>query len=189
MWRGFAREWNLAEYVRSGWVRLDGGALRWDATSRNLLQERRFPVINVPPGTLLASYVMPETKSGLAERLVALFRARSVASAVAVWRAKAAEVGPDARERETFLAAACALAATDLEEGTTWRGIELTSALTAALTPESVKAPAVSLACLNLARWLIHAGAEDAKLDGVRQGLLSRLRDVASRDWFAALSR
>ena len=52
---GFRMKWNLIAYLQD-WVKLEGSKLVWLDTTDNLFTECQFPVLNAPPGRLVALY-------------------------------------------------------------------------------------------------------------------------------------
>jgi hypothetical protein len=88
LWEGpGTSEIDLAEYLRSRWIRLAGSEIFWEA-NENLLHDRSFEVANVRGTTLLG--IERSSLSGsqkLREQLSLLLRADNFPEAIAIWRA------------------------------------------------------------------------------------------------------
>jgi WD40 repeat protein len=189
LWEGPGpSEIDLAEYLRSRWLRLVGSKMVW-GMNENLLSDRSFNVVNLRGTTLLgierSSAVGPQK---LSEELCLLLRTGNCAEAIAIWNGRSAETA-DLPIREMLLAALSATAADDLFSNTTWRGIRLTEQLQPILTSEAMLDPAVSLGMLRLGTQLVLAGSGNPEIASVRESLDARMAGTAPPFWFVALGR
>ena len=189
LWEGMVTsEIDLAEYLRSRWIRLVGSEMVWEA-NENLLHDRSFDVVNLRGTTLLGierSGLVGSPK--LAKELSLFLRTGNFPEAVAIWNATSAE-GANSPIREMLLGAFSATAADDLFSNITWRGLWLTEQIQSMITPEAMLDPAISLGMLRLDTQLALAGSDETKVVSVRESLNERLAGMAPRSWFVALGR
>jgi len=142
-------EIDLAEYLRSRWIRFVGSEMVWE-TNEDLLSDRPYDVINLRGKTLLGI-----ERSGsvgaqkLSEALSLLLQAGNFPEAIAIWKATSTE-SADSPTRRILLAALSASAADDLFLNTRWRGVWLTEQIQSMITSEAMLDPAVSLGILGL---------------------------------------
>ena len=140
---------DLAQYVRSGWIRLVGSEMVWRAND-NLLRDQSFHVANMRQTTVLGVELSGALSSKkFAEELPLFLHAGNCPGAIALWNARPAEAA-DLSMREELLASLSAFAADDLLRKITWRGIWLTEQIEAILSSEAMLNPAVSLGMLRL---------------------------------------
>jgi WD40 repeat protein len=179
---------DLAEYLRSRWIRLAGSEMVWEA-NENLLHDRSFDVVNLRGTTLLGIERSGSVGSQkLAEQLSLFLRAGSFPEAVAIWNATS-EKAADSPSRRMLLAALSATAADDLFSNTTWRGLWLTEQMQSMITSESMLDPAVSLGMLRLDIQLALAGSDETEVVSVRERFNARIAGMAPQSWFVALGR
>jgi WD40 repeat protein/class 3 adenylate cyclase len=181
-------EIDLAEYLRSRWIRFAGSEVVWEL-NENLLSDRSFDVLNPRETTLLGidrgGLGRPQK---LREELCLLLRSGNCPEAIAIWNAASREAA-DLPIREMLLAALSASAADDLFLNTTWRGIWLTEQIQSMITPEAMLDPAVSLCTLRLDTQLALADFDDARVTSVRESFDASIAGIAPRFWFVALGR
>jgi WD40 repeat protein/class 3 adenylate cyclase/tRNA A-37 threonylcarbamoyl transferase component Bud32 len=189
IWEGpGSSEIDLAEYLRSRWIRLVGSETVWEM-NKNLLSDRSFDVFNVRGTTLLGIERSGSVGSQkLSEELCLLLRTGNCAEAIAIGNGTLAEAA-DLPIREMLLAALSASAADDLFSNTTWRGIWLTEQMEPMITSEAMLDPAVSLGMLHLGTQLALAGSDEANFLSVRERFNARIAGMAPRFWFVALGR
>src|SRR5208282_4482411 len=181
-------EIDLAEYLRSRWMRFAGNEVAWESND-NLLRDRSFDVVNLRGTTLLGIERSGSVGSQkLAEELSLFLHAGNFPEAIAIWKAAPAGVA-GLPIRQMLLAALSASAADDLFSNTTWRGIWLTEQIQSIITSEAMLDPAVSLGMLRLDTQLDLAGSDEAKVVSVRESFNARIAGMAPRSWFAALGR
>jgi hypothetical protein len=179
-------EIDLAEYLRSRWIRLVGSEVIWEAND-NLLRDRPFGVINPRGKTLLGIERSGSVGSQkLSEALSLLLYAGNYPEAIAIWKAASAGF-TDLSNRKILLAALSSYAADDLFSHTDWRAFWLTEQIQTMITPESMLDPAVSLGMLRLSTQLALAGSDERKIVSVRESFNARIVNVAPRSWFGAL--
>jgi Tol biopolymer transport system component len=181
-------EIDLAEYLRSRWIRLVGGEIVWEV-NENLFRERSFDVVNLPGTTLLAiEHSGLSDSRKLREQLLLLLHAGNFREAIAFYKATSTQ-DADSPVRELLLLALSASAADDLFSNTTWRGLWLTEQMQAMITPEAMLDPAVSIGLLRLDTQLALAGSDDKKVVSIRESFNARIAGMAPRSWFIALGR
>jgi hypothetical protein len=189
LWEGSGTfEIDLAEYLRSRWMRLVGSEAVWEVND-HLLRDRSFEVVNLRGATLLGI-----KRSGLSdsrklrEQLLLLLRAGNFPEAIAIWNATSAEAA-DSPIREMLLAALSASAADALLSNTRWRALWLTEQMQSIITSEAMLDPAVSLGILQLDTQLDLAGSDDRQVVSDRESFNARIAGMAPRSWFVALGR
>src|SRR5271165_4292311 len=142
-------EIDLAEYLRSRWIRFAGSEVAWESND-NLLRDRSFDVVNLRGTTLLGIERSGSVGSQkLTEELSLLLRAGNFPEAIAIWKATSTEAAV-LPIRRMLLAALSASAADDLFLKTRWRGLWLTEQMQSMITAEAMLDPAVSLGMLRL---------------------------------------
>jgi WD40 repeat protein len=181
-------EIDLAEYLRSRWIRLVASEVDWKPNG-HLLRDQSFQVVNLRGATLLSI-----ERSGLSgsqklrEQLSLLLRAGNLPEAVAIWKATPAEAA-DPAIRRLLLADLSVSASDDLLSNTSWRALWLTEQIQAIITPEAMLDPAVSLGMLRLGTRLTLAGSAETKVASVSESFSVRLTGLAPRFWFVALGQ
>jgi WD40 repeat protein/class 3 adenylate cyclase len=179
-------EFDLAEYLRSRWIRLAGSEVVWEM-NENLLTDRSFGLINLPQATLLGIERARSVRSQkLSEELCLLLRADNCPEAIRIWNTAPPEA-LDLATREMLLTALLASAANDLSSSITWRGLWLTEQVQSMITPDAMLDPAVSLGMLQLDTQLAFAGS--GEVASMRDSFDARLASIAPRIWFEALGR
>jgi hypothetical protein len=189
LWEGSGTsEIDLAEYLRSRWVRLAGSEIFWEA-NENLLHDRPFDIVDLRGRTLLAIERSGSVGSQkLPEELFLLLRANNCPEAIAVWKPTSAEAA-DSPIRRILLAALSASAADDLLSNTRWRALWLTEQMQSIITSEAMLDPAVSLGMLRLDTQLALAGSDERKVVSARESFNARIAGMAPRSWFVALGK
>ena len=179
---------DLAEYLRSRWIRLVGSEAVWEVND-DLLHDRSFEVVNLP-GTTLIGIERSSTVGSQKwrQQLSLLLRVGNLPEAIAIWKTTTAEAA-NSPIRETLLAALSASAADDLFSKTRWRGLWLTEQMQPLITSEAMLDPAVSLGMLRLDTQLALAGSDERKVVSVRESFNARIADMAPRSWFVALGQ
>jgi WD domain, G-beta repeat len=173
-------EIDLAEYLRSRWVRLAGSEIFWEA-NENLLHDRSFDVVNLRGTTLLGIERSGSVGSQkLTEELSLFLHAGNFPQAIANWNATSAEAA-ESPIRRMLLAALSASAANDLFLHTRWRGLWLIEQMQSMITSEAMLDPAVSLGMLRLVTQLALAGFDETKVVSVRESLSARIAGMAPR--------
>jgi hypothetical protein len=181
-------EIDLAEYLRSSWIRFVGSEVVWEAND-NLLHDRSFDVVNLRGTTLPGIERSGSVGSQkLAEEVSLFLHAGNFPEAIAIWKAAPAGVA-DLTIRQRLLAALAASAADDLFQDTRWRGLWLTEEMQSIVTSEAMLDPAVSIGILGLDTQLALAGSEDRNVVSVRDSFNARIAGMAPRSWFVALGR
>jgi hypothetical protein len=181
-------EIDLAEYLRSSWIRFVGSEVVWEAND-NLLHDRSFDVVNLRGTTLPGIERSGSVGSQkLAEEVSLFLHAGNFAEAIAIWKAAPAGVA-DLPIRQRLLAALAASAADDLFQDTRWRGLWLTEEMQSIVTSEAMLDPAVSIGILDLDTQLALAGSEDRNVVSVRDSFNARIAGMFPRSWFVALGR
>jgi WD40 repeat protein len=182
-------EIELAEYLRSRWVRLVGSEMVWEINTDNLLHDRKFEPVNLRGANLLSieRNGLPGSEK-LRQELSLLLRAANYSSAVAVWNA-ALPNSADQSARRLFLTGLCAVAADDLASATRWRGLWLVRQIQSILTPEAMADPAVSLTMLRLSTQLAALGADDTTVVSVCKSFNACIAGMAPRPWLVGLGR
>jgi hypothetical protein len=181
-------EIDLAEYLRSRWIRLVGSEMFW-GVNENLFRDRSFDVINQRGTTLLSierSGLVGSQK--LREELSLLLRAGSFSEAIAIWKATSAEAA-DSPIRCMLLADLSVSAANDLLTKAPWRGLWLTEQIQSMITSEAMLDPAVSLGMLRLDTQLALVGSDEREVVSVRNSFNARIAGMAPQSWFVALGR
>ena len=114
---GFRMKWNLIAYLQD-WVKLEGSKLVWLDTTDNLFTECQFPVLNAPPGRLVALYGQKGLEAQWREECVLnLLRAQNWPAAVAAWKQISTNGAPPLSLRKSFVMSIAVAAADDVYEG------------------------------------------------------------------------
>jgi hypothetical protein len=181
-------EIDLAEYLRSGWIRFVGSEMVWES-NENLLRERSYNVVNLRGATLLdieRSGLVGSQK--LPQELSLLLRAGNFPEAIAIENAKSVEAA-DSPTRRMLLVALSASAADDLLSNTRWQVLWLTEQIQSMITSEAMLDPAVSLGMLCLATQLALADSDEKEVISERESFNARMASIAPRSWFVALGQ
>ena len=179
---------DLAEYLRSRWIRLAGSEVVWEPND-DLFRDRSFDVVNLRETTLLS--IERNGLSGsqkLREQLSLLLRAGNFPEAIAIWKAAPAE-SADSPSLRLLLAHFAASAADDLLSNTSWRALWLTEQMQSMITSEAMLDPAVSLGILRLDTQLDLAGSVDKQVVADRESFNAHIASIAPRSWFVALGQ
>jgi tetratricopeptide (TPR) repeat protein len=181
-------EIDLAEYLRSRWIRLAGSEIFWGA-NENLFRDRSFDIVDLRGTTILAVERSGSVGSQkLLEEVFLLLRAGNFPEAIAIWKATSTEAA-DSPIRRMLLANLSTSAADDLFFNTRWRGLWLTEQIQSMITAEAMLDPAVSLGMLRLDTQLAIAGSDATEVVSVRESFNARIAGMALRSWFVALGQ
>jgi len=189
LWEGSGTsEIDLAQYLRSRWIRLAGSEIVREG-NENLFRDQSFDVVNLRGTTLLDIERNGSVDSEkLPEELFLLLRADNFPEAIAIWKATSADAA-GSPIRRMLLVALLASAADDLFSKTWWRGLWLTEQMQSMITSEAMVDPAVSLGMLRLATQLTLAGSDETKVVSVRNSFNTRIAIMAPRSWLVAFGR